>query len=127
MLGPSHDRWGKALSCRPLLWLGTISYSVYLWHEPVLLALAGWHGLARQTPGRFLPDTAIVVIVSILAGWLSYSIIERPTSQLGRSRAEPCAGSHMLRKRPAGLRFALVATTRAVGQRAAPASRLRRR
>ena len=84
VLGPPHDRWGRVLSCRPLLWLGTISYSVYLWHEPVLLALAGWHGLVRQTPGDFLPDTAIVVIVSILAGWLSYSVIERPTSQLGR-------------------------------------------
>jgi peptidoglycan/LPS O-acetylase OafA/YrhL len=84
VLGPPDDRWGKALSCRPLLWLGAISYSVYLWHEPVLLALAGWHGLVRQTSGGFLPGTAIVVIVSILAGWLSYSIIERPTSQLGR-------------------------------------------
>jgi peptidoglycan/LPS O-acetylase OafA/YrhL len=72
------------LSCRPLLWLGAISYSIYLWHEPVLLALAGWHGLVRQAPGDFLRDTAIVLVVSVLAGWLSYSLIERPTSQLGR-------------------------------------------
>ncbi len=84
VLGPPHDRWGRMLSCRPLLWLGTISYSVYLWHEPVLLALAGWHGLVRQDPGSFIPDAVIVVIVSVLAGWLSYSVIERPTSQLGR-------------------------------------------
>jgi peptidoglycan/LPS O-acetylase OafA/YrhL len=84
VLGPLDDRWGRALSCRPLLWLGAISYSIYLWHEPVLLALAGWEGLVRQTPGDFVADTVIVLVVSILAGWLSYSLIERPTSQLGR-------------------------------------------
>jgi peptidoglycan/LPS O-acetylase OafA/YrhL len=83
VLGPPEDRWGRALSCRPLLWLGAISYSIYLWHEPILLALAGSENLVRQAPGAFLPDTVIVVVVSILAGWLSYSLIERPTSQLG--------------------------------------------
>lgn len=84
VLGPARDLWGRALSCRPLLWLGAISYSIYLWHEPILLAFAGWEGLVRQTPGAFLSDAAIVVVASIVAGWLSYSLIERPTSQLGR-------------------------------------------
>ena len=84
VLGSGRGRWERVLGCRPLLWLGTISYSIYLWHEPVLLALAGWHGLVRQAPGAFVPDTAVVVAVSILAGWLSYTLIERPTSQLGR-------------------------------------------
>jgi peptidoglycan/LPS O-acetylase OafA/YrhL len=84
VLGPERDRWGRALSCRPLMWLGAISYSIYLWHEPVLLAFAGWEGVVRQAPGAFLRDAVIVVVVSVLAGWLSYLLIERPTSQLGR-------------------------------------------
>ncbi len=84
VLGPLDDHWGRALSGRPLLWLGAISYSIYLWHEPSLLALAGRDGLVRQSPGAFVADTAVVLVVSILAGWLSYSLIERPTSQLGR-------------------------------------------
>ena len=84
VLGQPGGRWGRALSCRPLLWLGAISYSLYLWHEPVLLALAGWEGLVRQAPGAFAADTAVVLVVSVLAGWLSYTLIERPTSQLGR-------------------------------------------
>ena len=83
-LGPPRDRFGRMLSGRPLLWLGSISYSVYLWHEPVLLALAGWRGLVPQTPGAFLPDVLVVLSVSVLAGWLSFQIIERPTSRLGR-------------------------------------------
>lgn len=84
VLGPPGDRWGRALSGGPLLWLGAISYSLYLWHEPVMLALAGRDGLVRQAPGAFPADTVIVLLVSVLAGWLSYLLIERPTSQLGR-------------------------------------------
>jgi peptidoglycan/LPS O-acetylase OafA/YrhL len=83
-LGTAKDAWGKALSCGPLAWLGTISYSIYLWHEPILLALAGWGGVVRQIPGAFLPDVVAVLVASVLVGWLSYSLIERPTSQLGR-------------------------------------------
>ncbi len=84
VLGPPGDRFGRALSCRPLLWLGVISYSIYLWNEPVLLALSGWRGLVRQAPAAFAGDALIVVLVSVAAGWLSYSLIERPTSLLSR-------------------------------------------
>ncbi|MDQ6837373.1 MAG: hypothetical protein M3137_03285 [Actinomycetota bacterium] len=39
--------------------------------------------MVRQAPSAFLPDTAVVVVAAILVGWISYSLIERPTSQLG--------------------------------------------
>jgi peptidoglycan/LPS O-acetylase OafA/YrhL len=84
VLGPSRDRWGRAVARQPLLFIGGISYSLYLWHEPVLLALRGWHGLVRQTPGAFLQDTTVVLTVSLVVGWLSYRILERPTSHIAR-------------------------------------------
>jgi peptidoglycan/LPS O-acetylase OafA/YrhL len=67
-----------------LLWLGTISYSIYLWNEPVLLGLNGWHGLVRQSPGAFVVDALVVLVFSVIVGLISFVLIERPTSQLGR-------------------------------------------
>ena len=77
------DRWSRALNCRPLLWLATIAYSIYLWHEPIMLSLRGKDGLIRQASGAFVRDAVVVVIVSILVGWLSFLVIERPTRRLG--------------------------------------------
>ncbi len=84
VLGPPGDRWARALSWHPLLWLGVISYSIYLWNEPALLGINGWHGLVRQSPGAFVPDVIVILVVSVAAGWISYSLIERPTSELSR-------------------------------------------
>jgi peptidoglycan/LPS O-acetylase OafA/YrhL len=80
-LGPP-DRWSRALSRRTLLWLGTISYSIYVWHEPIVLALRHSHDVVRQAYGAFVVDTVVVVTLSIVAGWVSYLLIQRPTRQL---------------------------------------------
>ena len=76
------DRWGRTFSRPPLLWLGTISFSIYVWHEPIMLALHHSHDLIRQSYGAFPTDAAVVVALSILAGWVSYTLIQRPTRQL---------------------------------------------
>ena len=76
------DRWSQKLSCRPLLWLSTISYSIYIWHEPILLALGHSHDLIRQSYGAFIPDAIVILILSIAAAAVSYLLIQRPTCQL---------------------------------------------
>jgi peptidoglycan/LPS O-acetylase OafA/YrhL len=63
----------RALAWRPLVWLGAISYGVYLWHWPIFLVLngerTGWSGLSL-----FAARCALTVAV---AG-VSYWAIEQP-------------------------------------------------
>lgn len=64
---------GRLLSIRPLVGIGLISYSLYLWHWPLVTAGRDL-GLLD---GRIGPAVG-VVIVSIAAGYLSYRFIETP-------------------------------------------------
>lgn len=73
----------KLLTVRPLILLGVISYSLYLWHEPILLWLDAW-GLmpsgADQLP-RLL-SFGLLTLVAVPLAWLSYLVIERPAGNL---------------------------------------------
>ncbi|WP_030661265.1 acyltransferase [Streptomyces rimosus] len=64
---------GRLLGSRPLRWLGGISYSLYLWHWPVYLLLSeetlGFGGWGR---------TALLVPISLAAGFLSKILVEDP-------------------------------------------------
>jgi peptidoglycan/LPS O-acetylase OafA/YrhL len=63
---------GRILAFRPLQWLGSRSYSLYLWHFPFLI-IAGLH------PGHLVKvrKIALVVLILIVAN-LSYRFIENP-------------------------------------------------
>jgi len=55
----------------PLRWFGGISYSLYLWHLPIYL----W--TERALPDAPLGATAAVAVTaSVLAGWVSYRLVE---------------------------------------------------
>jgi peptidoglycan/LPS O-acetylase OafA/YrhL len=64
---------GKLLGTRPLVIVGLLSYSWYLWHWP-LLALARAHALGTENLWR---DAAIAAGAFGLA-WLTYAIVEEP-------------------------------------------------
>jgi peptidoglycan/LPS O-acetylase OafA/YrhL len=74
--GLQHDhklvRW---LSLRPLLWIGAVSYSAYLWHWPLL---AYWRYLFGQ-PGPWIG--LALLAATFLLSWLSYRWIEQPARQ----------------------------------------------
>jgi peptidoglycan/LPS O-acetylase OafA/YrhL len=65
---------GRYLSHRWLVWVGALSYSLYLWHWP-LLALARY---TWQDPDLPWPLLAAVVLAFSSLAWLSWRWIEQP-------------------------------------------------
>lgn len=60
----------RMLELRWLIWLGRVSYGLYLWHN-ILIHLP-WPG----------PDLAIGLLASIVITWLSWTAIETPFLRL---------------------------------------------
>jgi peptidoglycan/LPS O-acetylase OafA/YrhL len=79
--GNRGQRWSRALSWRPLAWVGLISYSSYMWHEPTMMLLTHL-GITSRQPGAIVWTLFVVTLASLAVGWLSYWVIEFPTSKL---------------------------------------------
>jgi peptidoglycan/LPS O-acetylase OafA/YrhL len=66
-LGPTLV--GRVLGWRPVTFIGLISYSLYLWHWPIIV----FHG-----PGEGRGGKAMVALASLVLGALSWGFIESP-------------------------------------------------
>ena len=75
----------RLLEQRPLVFIGRISYSLYLWHVPVLV---GTQAILRSSPARVGLELPVVVVVAVA----SYYIVEQPLRRRfasPRGRAAP--------------------------------------
>jgi peptidoglycan/LPS O-acetylase OafA/YrhL len=74
----------------PLVWLGTISYGLYLWHKPVITEIR------HDNPNglEFWPLLAATMLASIALSWVSYHLVEKPAQRLRL----PNAGRHARRR-----------------------------
>lgn len=81
----STTQVSKLLSWRPVVWMGLISYSLYLWHWPVLV-YARIITEAHELPA--LVSTGCVIL-SVLLAWISWRFIEQPfrKRQSGKSKS----------------------------------------
>ncbi|KRR16381.1 hypothetical protein CQ14_15985 [Bradyrhizobium lablabi] len=61
------------LASRPLVWIGLISYPLYLWHWP-LLVFAGMVKFAPLT----LPERELILLASMVLAWVTYRLVETP-------------------------------------------------
>jgi peptidoglycan/LPS O-acetylase OafA/YrhL len=77
-----HPEWtlSRVMEWKPLRWIGSISYSLYLWQQVFLLPgwdrAAGWQRWPWNIAGLFA------------AAALSYYVVERPLLRTGRRLAE---------------------------------------
>lgn len=79
---------GRVLGSRPFVGVGLISYSAYLWHQP-LYALSRVSGL---TEGRAWIYVVLMALTLLLA-WLTWRYVEQPFRVRGRfSRRQIAAG-----------------------------------
>jgi peptidoglycan/LPS O-acetylase OafA/YrhL len=81
--GAGKGAASRLLERRGLVWLGDRSYSLYLWHWPVLL-LGGAYGF-----GDTLPGVVSLLAVATLLAALSYRWIEKPVWKGRFSAASP--------------------------------------
>lgn len=84
--GAGLGRVAAFFAWRPVHWAGEVSYSVYLWHLPVILLLArlGWVG--PQTPAGFALNCVVVVVVTYSLAGLTWRYVERPVLSRGAGR-----------------------------------------
>jgi peptidoglycan/LPS O-acetylase OafA/YrhL len=64
---------GRILSLASLRFIGRISYSLYLWHWPLITFCRDW-GLAIDTP----PMQVSLLALSVVAAYLSWRFVEKP-------------------------------------------------
>lgn len=77
VLAPTSRWW------RPLVWVGGLSYSLYLWHWPMLVAVREIWGPVS------VPLGLAVVALSFFPAWLTHRYIENPIRFSKRLAASP--------------------------------------
>lgn len=63
----------KILSLRPVVFVGQISYSLYLWHWPVIVAAR--YILFRE---MHIGEQIVALVVMFVLAWLSWRFVEQP-------------------------------------------------
>jgi peptidoglycan/LPS O-acetylase OafA/YrhL len=67
----------RLLESRPLVATGVVSYSIFLWHHPIIVWLER-HGLAVTGWGDLLVNLIVVSVVVGVLSALTYRFVERP-------------------------------------------------
>jgi peptidoglycan/LPS O-acetylase OafA/YrhL len=83
IFGPQH-RLRSFVGSRPMSWLGTLGYSLFLWHPFVLemvYRVTGW----KIFSGRLLSVYAMTLAGGLLLAMISYFVVERPVIRMANN------------------------------------------
>jgi peptidoglycan/LPS O-acetylase OafA/YrhL len=79
---PLRQQWlVRSLDARWLAALGTASYSLYLWHGPIIESMSR----ASWMPSGFVPLAAIGAVACCIIALVSYRVVEAPFLRLRRT------------------------------------------
>jgi peptidoglycan/LPS O-acetylase OafA/YrhL len=73
LVSRSDTMVGRVLASRPFVFVGLLSYSAYLWHQP-LYALSRMQGFAEHG----WPAYAALIAATFVLAWLSWKYVEGP-------------------------------------------------
>jgi peptidoglycan/LPS O-acetylase OafA/YrhL len=74
-----HDRGiFRAFNWRPVMWVGAVSYSIYILHEPLIAAVHD------RVPGGQMVHGLVYLTLTLLAAWAIFRWVERPFARLRR-------------------------------------------
>ncbi len=73
----------KALGAGPVRWVGKISYSLYLWHWPIIIFAAT---LVPKSDFGGIPRGVVLFALSIGVAWVSWRFIEQPFQHINKLR-----------------------------------------
>ena len=75
LIAGGPDAWvnRRLLACRPMVFIGLISYPLYLWHWPLL----SFDNIVAPDVTRPAVRLVLLAIAGVLA-WLTYEFVERP-------------------------------------------------
>lgn len=81
--GATESRWGadRILGSRPLAYIGDLSYTLYLWHWPVLI----FYLVSRDRDAVGLKGGAVIIAISVALAVATHHLVENPVrlSQIG--------------------------------------------
>ena len=83
---PSAWLCRKVLASPPLVWIGLISYPLYLWHWPLLV----FFGMIKFAP-LTLSERELILLASVPLAWATYRFVEMPI-RFGRPSPRKIAG-----------------------------------
>lgn len=74
ILAHPHSKLGKIMGTRPLRWIGVRSYSLYVWHYPIMVLTSSSVSTDQGSMVRII----LQILASFLFAAVSYTYIEEP-------------------------------------------------